>query len=347
MRIEPPQSLGPLMVDIEGLSLTQVDKELLCNPQVGGVIFFSRNYESVEQLTHLCDEIHQLRSPSLLIAVDHEGGRVQRFRQGFTAIPCMQKLGGLYVKDPQAALDAARETAWLMAAELREVGVDFSFAPVLDIDYGCSEIIGDRSFSSDKKIIAEIAAAFHLGLQDAGMASVGKHFPGHGAVAPDSHIALPVDTREFDEIFQHDIYPFQQLITSGMHGIMPAHVVYETVDSLPVGFSEFWLQNVLRQRLKFEGVIFSDDLSMHGASVIGDFAQRAKQAFSAGCDMALVCNDRAAVEAILNTIGSKKLTSDVSIARLEKMRPSIELPLNTADYEAKKCACLETIKDLA
>jgi beta-N-acetylhexosaminidase len=348
MQINKQYPLGPLMVDIEGLCLTQIDRELLCHPQVGGVILFSRNYASPEQVTGLCADIHQLRTPSLLIAVDHEGGRVQRFKQEFTAIPCMQKLGHLYTEDEQAAHQAAEKTAWLMAAELREVGVDFSFTPVLDIDYACSEVIGDRAFSSDKHVIASLASSFQQGLKSAGMASVGKHFPGHGAVSPDSHIALPVDSRPFTEIMSNDVYPFKQLITDGMQGIMPAHVLYEKVDTLPAGFSTYWLQEVLRQQLLFDGVIFSDDLSMHGASVIGGYVQRTEQAFNAGCDMALLCNDRPAVEEVLDGIGDKKLTTERSVMRLDLMRPTdLNVSPDSTEYAQMKIDCLQTIDMLS
>jgi beta-N-acetylhexosaminidase len=199
--------------------------------------------------------------------------------------------------------------------------VDFSFAPVLDLDYGCSEIIGDRAFASDKQVVADVAEAFQQGLTEAGMASIGKHFPGHGAVAPDSHIAIPIDDRPIEDIMQNDVQPFKQLIKSGMKGIMPAHVIYQQVDEMPAGFSEFWLQSILREQLGFEGAIFSDDLSMHGASVVGDFEQRARQALKAGGDMALVCNDRPAAEKIIDGLSGLEINAQ-SIVRLNRMRPT-------------------------
>ena len=319
--MKSPMPLGPLMIDIEGVELTAVDREILQHPLVGGVILFSRNYESIEQVSVLSDHIHGLREEPLLIAVDHEGGRVQRFTDGFSRIPCMQALGELYADKPQRGLEYAQQLAWLMAAELRQVGVDFSFAPVLDLNYGCSEVIGDRAFSSDKQVVAALAVSFQQGLNDAGMASIGKHFPGHGAVAPDSHVAIPVDERPFDEILDEDIYPFKTLIKAGMKGIMPAHVIYSQLDEKPAGFSEYWLQTVLRQQLGFQGAIFSDDLSMHGASVIGNYEQRAKQALKAGGDMALVCNNRPAAEQVIDGLKGFQ-TEAKSVQRLTNMRPS-------------------------
>ncbi|PHS71182.1 MAG: beta-N-acetylhexosaminidase [Cycloclasticus sp.] len=313
--------LGPLMLDIDGVELSSVDRDILRHPLVGGLILFSRNYGSVEQVSVLCDEIHALRSEPLLIAVDHEGGRVQRFRDEFTRIPCMRALGDTFMENRQLGLEQAKSVAWLMAMELRKVGVDFSFAPVLDLDYDCSEIIGDRAFSNDKQAVADVAEAFQQGLTMAGMASIGKHFPGHGAVAPDSHIATPVDERSLEEIMNNDVYPFKQLIAAGMKGIMPAHVIYQQVDEMPAGFSEFWLQNILRQQLGFNGAIFSDDLSMEGASVVGSFEQRAKQALKAGGDMALVCNNRVAAEQVIDGIKGFEINLQ-SVERLKNMRPT-------------------------
>jgi len=341
-----PMPLGPLMIDIDGVELSQVDQDILKHPLVGGLILFSRNYESTEQVSLLCEAIHALREEPLLIAVDHEGGRVQRFREGFTRIPCMQSLGNVYADDKEQGLMQAQQVAWLMAKELRDVGVDFSFAPVLDLDYGCSEIIGDRAFSDDKKAVADVAEAFQKGLSDAGMASIGKHFPGHGAVAPDSHIAIPVDERPLEEIMQADVYPFKKLIQAGMQGIMPAHVIYEKVDSIPAGFSEYWLQTILRQQLNFNGVIFSDDLSMEGASVVGDYVQRAKQALKAGGDMALVCNDRSAAEQVIDGLNGLEINMD-SVERLKRMRPTAGLKLNEAEQRAKLNASEKTIEGLA
>jgi len=339
--------LGPLMIDVDGLELSEFDKEILCHPLVGGVILFSRNYECVEQVSNLCHQIHGLRDEPLLISVDHEGGRVQRFREGFTRIPCMQKLGELYGDNQEKALQAAENVAWLMAAELHEVGVDFTFAPVLDINYGCSEVIGDRSFSGDKKTLAYLASSFQRGLKGAGMVSIGKHFPGHGAVIPDSHIEIPIDERPYETIMAEDVYPFKQLIKEGMDGVMPAHVIYQSVDELPAGFSPFWIQTVLRGELDFQGTIFSDDISMHGASVIGDYEQRARQALKAGCDMVLVCNNRVGAEQVIDALSSNCSPEDDSVKRLSTMRAKSFVESGHVRQSSKWQLAQQTIEMLA
>lgn len=288
---------GPLIMDVAGLYLTPEDQRVLEHPFIGGVILFSRNYQSPEQVARLIQEIRSIRA-DLLIAVDQEGGRVQRFRTPLTRLPPMATLGRLYDRDPQEALYFATELAWLMAAEMLALGVDISFAPVLDLAYGVSSVIGDRALHEKPYNVAKLASAYIEGMNQAGMAATGKHFPGHGAVVADSHLELPVDSRALDEIRQKDLQPFA-LLADKLAAIMPAHIVYERVDAQPAGFSAVWLQSVLRQELGFKGLIFSDDLSMKGAAIAGDYSARAFQALHAGCDMILLCNDRDGVNALL------------------------------------------------
>lgn len=289
-----PLAIGPVMIDIEGYSLTALDKDKIAHPNTGALILFARNYDNPRQVAALIQEIRTARNGDILIAVDQEGGRVQRFQNGFTRLPA----AALYVERP----DLAEAAGWLMATELLAVGVDFSFAPVLDVDCSISEIIGNRSFSTDADRAAQLAGAFRQGMRNAGMAATGKHFPGHGAVALDSHLALPVDERDLETIRRQDLVPFKQLIEQGLEAVMPAHVVYPQVDRYPAGFSSIWLQTILRNELSFDGAIFSDDLSMAGAAAIGDFNERAGLAQQAGCDMLLVCNNSAAAEQVLDKL---------------------------------------------
>ena len=311
-------SLGPIMLDLDSFEMSPEEREILQNPLVGGVILFTRNFSSVDQITQLVKDIHKVREPRLLVAVDHEGGRVQRFRDGFTSLPAVGHFGEIYQHNPKRAHQLSETAGWMMASELRAVGVDFSFAPVLDIDYGVSKVIGDRAFHQDGQIITELAHAYTQGMHQAGMAATGKHFPGHGAVTADSHIDIPFDDREYKEIYAKDILPFKRMIHHGLAAIMPAHVIYSKVDSLPAGFSEIWLKDILRKRLGFQGVIFSDDLDMKGASIIGEnYVDRAEKALSAGCDMVLVCNNRdGAMNVVNNLTGHNDPVSHLRLARM-------------------------------
>jgi len=309
---------APVILDIAGLALTDADRRRLRHPLTGGLILFARNWENRRQLLELTSEIKTIRD-DLLICVDHEGGRVQRFRHGFTAIPAMTELGKLWDRDPAQALAAARGCGFVIASELQAHGVDFSFAPVLDVDYGESSVIGDRALHHDPHTVAVLAEALQAGLNAAGMSSVGKHFPGHGYVRADSHHEVPIDDRTLTEISASDLIPFQRLARSGMGGMMPAHVIYPKVDSRPAGFSSVWLQRILREKLGFEGLIFSDDLSMEGASTAGGVMARANAALNAGCDMVLLCNDPRAQDTLLEGLERRPIAPTLA-RRLEKMR---------------------------
>ena len=292
---------GSLMLDIGGTFLTAEDRQLLRQPQVCGVILFARNIEHPQQVRQLCQAIRAVRS-DLLIGVDQEGGRVQRLRQGFVALPAM---GLLQTAENPAYL--AQECGWLMAWEVLAMGIDFSFAPVLDLDYGRSTVIGLRSFGSDVETVETLAGEFLKGMLAAGMPGVGKHFPGHGWVTADSHVDIPIDERSLAEIQRTDLLPFKHL-QQYLAGIMPAHVIYPQVDNAPAGFSKVWLQDILRKELNYQGVLFSDDLSMAGAHVAGDAAQRVLAALSAGCNVGLLCNDRAAAEQGLVALQVERVT---------------------------------------
>jgi beta-N-acetylhexosaminidase len=326
-------SLGPVMMDLKGFEIAPEEREMLSHPLVGGVILFTRNYQSPEQISQLVAEIHKIRTPHLLVSVDHEGGRVQRFREGFTQLPPVGELGQLYERDPHKAAQMAELCGWLMAVELRAVGVDFSFAPVLDLDRHISEVIGDRAFHRDPDKVSVLAQAYQRGMQLAGMSSTGKHFPGHGAVAADSHVDFPVDERSLQDIMAEDVIPFERLIHNGLAGIMPAHVIYPNVDANPAGFSPFWLKDVLRKQLGFQGVIFSDDLSMEAASVVGDVVDRARAAINAGCDMALVCNNPDAAAKVLDDFGP--YNEPVSSVRLVRMHGRQQIKLDKLHKDAQ------------
>ena len=311
------QPLGPAVIDVVGTALEDADRERLRHPACGGVILFSRNYQSPEQLSALTDEIERLREPALVVCVDHEGGRVQRFRQGFSTIPPMRELGRQWDRDRSAAREAARAIAYIVGAELAAHGVDFSFAPVLDLDYGASGVIGDRALHFDPTAVGALGACIVQGFADAGMGAVGKHFPGHGFAEADSHVAVPRDERKLREIEKKDLVPFRMAIEAGLAAVMPAHVIYTQVDPEPAGYSHYWLQEVLRGKLGFQGLVFSDDLSMEGASTAGGIPERARAALHAGCDMVLLCNDPAGQEALLQSLGDTALEHP---QRLERMR---------------------------
>jgi len=323
--------LGPLMIDIAGLELSGPDRERLLHPLVGGVILFKRNYRDPAQLTALCAAIHDLRSPALPIAIDHEGGRVQRCREGFTHVPPMRRLGELWDSDPAAARKAAADLGYLLAAELRACGVDYSFTPVLDLDWGPSGVIGDRAFHKNPDAVAELAGALIDGLAAAGMGCCGKHFPGHGWVAADSHLAIPVDERSLAEM-EPDLVPYRRL---KLDGVMPAHVIYPRVDPRPAGFSPVWLEK-LRKEFGFDGVIFSDDLSMEGAAFAGDMVHRVDAAWQAGCDMLLICN---APDAVADVLANWKPAPDpVRAARLARLSPPAAWRQDAVRYAAGRAA---------
>lgn len=300
---------GSLMLDIQGTWLTAEDRRIMRQPEVGGLILFARNIEEPRQVRDLCAAIRAVR-PDLLLAVDQEGGRVQRLRNGFVRLPAMRALA-----DNAAAEYLAEQCGWLMASEVLAVGLDLSFAPVLDLDHQRSAVVGSRSFEGDPELATRLAGAFIRGMNAAGMAACGKHFPGHGWAEADSHVAIPVDERSLDEIRSRDMVPFRQL-SRQLAAVMPAHVIYPQVDDSPAGFSRRWLQDILRGELGFEGVIFSDDLSMAGAHVVGDAANRIEAALTAGCDMGLVCNDRAAAELALSALQRLKALPPIGLARM-------------------------------
>ncbi len=310
-------ALGPVMLDIEGLTLTPADRALLREPAVGGVILFTRNYESPAQLADLVAAIRAVRSPPLLIAADHEGGRVQRFREGFTAVPPMRQIGRQYDSDPGAAVSLARTAGWVVASELRAMDIDLAFTPCVDLDWGVSEIIGNRAFHRNASVVGDLAAAYCRGMRDAGMAAVAKHFPGHGAVVADSHERLPVDRRKFGELLD-DMRPYEKLVANRqLAGVMLAHIVYSDVDAMPAGFSAYWIQNQLRSQLGFDGAVFCDDLSMKATKQYGSMSVRAKLALDAGCDMILVCNDRAAASATVAAL--REYSNPLSLVRLARL----------------------------
>jgi beta-N-acetylhexosaminidase len=337
-------SLGPLMVDVAGTELTPEDTDVLRHPLIGSVILFARNYRNPQQITALCAAIRAVRTPHLLIAVDQEGGRVQRFREGFTRLPAVRLLGRRFDADRREGLLAAHSVGWLMAAELRSVGVDFSFAPCVDLDYGLSEVIGDRAFHSDSDAAGALAAAYLAGMREAGMAAVAKHFPGHGAVTADSHVALPVDRRALADM-EPDLRPYRVLIDNQLAGIMAAHVEYPAVDALPASLSKRWISEILRGSLGFHGCVFTDDLTMAGAVAFGPPPERVRRAAEAGCDVLMICNDRPAVLAVLRSV-EPDICSPASQARLVRMRARGEPPVDLA-ADVRRNEALATIASLS
>lgn len=333
---------GRIMLDLEKSYIQQEDREVLMHPQTGGLILFSRNYECPQQLGELVNEIRALRA-SLIIAVDHEGGRVQRFKEGFTRIPAMQKLGQFHDCEPEPALALTQDVGWLLAAELIAYGIDMSFAPVLDVDDDFSDVIGDRAFFSTPECVIELAGAFIDGMHSAGMAATGKHFPGHGSVKADSHLDLPVDERSMEEIEAHDVRPFKALIDR-LDAIMPAHILVPAFDDALVGFSKSWLGGYLKEKLGYGGVIFSDDLSMFGATTVGDIRARVHSALDAGCDVALVCNSRKDAELALEYVeGQADLRGD---SRLWRMRRSEQYSLPFLKTQARWQQTVEKLSKL-
>ena len=335
---------GPVTLHVVGLELNAQDRRRIQDPLTGGVILFGRNFANRKQLTKLTGDIKKLR-PDVLISIDHEGGRVQRAKQdGFTHLPAMRKLGELWsakntskhaAQSAALAMAAATACGYVLGTELRACGVDFSFTPVLDLDFGRSGVIGDRSFSRDPQIVFALAKSLNDGLRMAGMANCGKHFPGHGWAEADSHVAIPVDERSLQDILNDDAKPYEWLDLS-LAAVMPAHVIYPQVDSLPAGFSKIWLHSVLRQELGFEGVIFSDDLSMEGASVAGSVVKGAELALEAGCDAVLICNRPDLADQLLKDLRVSKVNQSESMSRLNRLMPQTPaLDWNALQKEAQ------------
>ena len=331
-------ALGPIMIDLSGVELLPEERERLQHPLVGGVILFSRNYESPDQLQALTRAVHRIREPQLLVAVDQEGGRVQRFKAPFTMLPPARRLGQLYEENPKRATRLAHTVGWLMASELRAVGVDLSFAPVLDLDRGVAEVIGDRAFHRDPQAVADLAHAYVKGMNEAGMAATGKHFPGHGGCRTDSHLDVAVDDRSYADIEIEDLVPFERMAHFGNAAIMAAHVVFPKIDNRPAGYSPLWINEILRVRLGFQGVVFSDDLSMAGAKGAGDMVERARAALDAGADMIPICNDVAGTDQVLAWMGTHEdPASRLRLVRLHG-KPSPDRERLTSDLAYQEAA---------
>jgi beta-N-acetylhexosaminidase len=309
---------GPVVADVVGLTLSDEDRGRLRHPAAGAVILFARNYENPEQLRLLVEDIERQREPALPVCVDHEGGRVQRFREGFTKIMPMRELGRLWDRDREKAKEAAKAVAYVIGAELGAHGLDFSFAPVLDLDYGGSSVIGDRALHFDPNAVGALAAAIVQGFADAGMGAVGKHFPGHGFALADTHHDVARDERPLAEIMRKDIAPYRAAFEAGLAAVMPAHVIYPQCDAEPAGYSKYWLQDVLRGKLGFDGLIFSDDLSMAGASAVGGPPERARAALAAGCDMVLLCNNPEGQKQLMDSLGELPMAKPERLDRMRK-----------------------------
>ena len=333
---------GRLMLDLAGTELTAEERQLLQSPQVGGVILFARNIHSREQVTELNAQIRQA-SDNLLIAVDQEGGRVQRLRDGFTCFPPMQVLGDAVAQNREAGLQLVRDTGWLMASEVLACGFDISFAPVLDVDRDTSSIIGDRAFSDQPEMVIALAQAFIEGMHEAGMAATGKHFPGHGGIVADSHLEAPVDPRSWQQLVDHDLKPFAAL-PKLLKGVMPAHITFPAIDAHSVGFSAFWLQQVLRQQLGFDGVIFSDDLSMKGADVAGGYIDKAQLALDAGCDMILVCN---CPEGAIEVLDMMERQSVAGSDRIASMRGSKSVDWDSLCADPRRQQIIQLLEEIS
>lgn len=329
---------GPLMIDVAGLTLTPQDQELLRHPLVGGFILFTRNFNNKKQLIDLIVQIRKER-PGIIIAADYEGGRVQRFREQFTRLPTMRSLGHAYTQNPALACEMAANIGWLIANELGEVGIDLPFTPVVDIDRDCCTVIGDRAFHRDPGTVAELAVALQSGLREAGMVATAKHFPGHGAVSADSHAELPVDERDWAAL-QEDIAPYRELIAHGLASVMMAHIRYPAVDAQPASLSAHWIKAILRKKLAFEGAVICDDLSMGGAAVAGSYAERARLALAAGCDILPVCNNRAGVLALLDELS---VADDTDSAR---RRPMLKRQVVDANDPKRRLVTLAQIQQL-
>lgn len=333
--------LGPLIVDIAGTGLGAEDREILKHPAVGGVILFARNCPDADSVAALCADIHALREPRLLITIDQEGGRVQRLQEGVTRLPPPARMGALWDSDPKAARGLVRKAGWLMAAELLALGVDLSFAPVADLG-GKSRVIGDRAFHRDPDAVEALALAYVFGMREAGMRAVAKHFPGHGGVAGDTHVEEPVDRRTYADLQMADLRPFEWLINNGVAAVMMSHVVYPAVAPEPASLSPVWIHDVLRGRLGFQGVVFADDLSMRGAAGAGDMPARVARALAAGCDFAPICNDRSAVEAVLD--GSERLPDEpASGLRRARMEPTKHLGRRALRHDPRWQAARELL----